>query len=116
MRQTVLGKETPKDSQGSLILETMLARKLAEASDFENYMFSLDIATQALDQGVSVVELPIYLKNHTGPSSVSVIKDGYKMVWDLFKMSKQRSRDLNPYRHKPLPPQFKASTTQSNSA
>lgn len=86
LRRGVLGRLTPKDSQGSLIIQTSLARELARKSQFDNYMCSLELATLQIKSGGRVHEVAVTLENNKGESSVSIRKDSVQMFKDLLKL------------------------------
>lgn len=90
LRAVFLGSNTPRDSQGSLIIKTSLAKELIKKSICENYTISLELATIYLKSGGTVEELPVALKNHKGESSVSLIHDGIKMTSDVIQLSRRK--------------------------
>ncbi|MBF0289076.1 MAG: glycosyltransferase [SAR324 cluster bacterium] len=90
LRVLLLGHQTPKDSQGSIIVRTDLARTLVEKSNFDNYLFKIELATLALQTGIKVCEIPIVFHAAKGePSSVSVFGDGFKMALGLFQLRRK---------------------------
>lgn len=96
LRAAVLGFDTPKDSQGSILVRTTLARSLLPALEFDNYLFSLELVTLAQRRGHPVVELPIEIRHHEGgASSVSLLRDGARMARDLINL-KRRLRGETP--------------------
>ena len=96
LRALVLGRETPKDSQGSILVRTQIARALLPDLAFDNYLFSLELVTLAQRRGHPVVELPIEISHHEGgASSVSLLRDGARMAIDLVQLSR-RLREGDP--------------------
>jgi hypothetical protein len=96
LRALVLGRETPKDSQGSILVRTELARALLPELAFDNYLCSLELVTLAQRRGHAVVELPIEISHHEGgASSVSLLRDGTRMAIDLVQLSR-RLREGEP--------------------
>jgi hypothetical protein len=96
LRALVLGRETPKDSQGSILVRTELARALLPELAYDNYLFSLELVTLAQRRGHVVVELPIEISHHEGgASSVSLLRDGRRMAIDLVRLSR-RLREGDP--------------------
>ncbi len=90
LRVLLLGHQTPKDSQGSIIVRTDLARTLVEKSSFDNYLFKIELATLALQEGIQVHEIPIVFHAVKGePSSISVFEDGLKMAFGLFQLRRK---------------------------
>lgn len=92
-RALMLGWDTPRDSQGSLIIETQLAKDLIRKSEYDNYFFSVELITLAQRTGVKVVELPVVLENHEGESSVSVLQDSVKLAKNLYDFSRRLKRE-----------------------
>jgi hypothetical protein len=96
LRALVLGRETPKDSQGTILVRTGIARSLLPELAFDNYLFSLELVTLAQRRGHRVVELPIEISHHEGgASSVSLLRDGTRMAIDLVQLSR-RLREGDP--------------------
>lgn len=89
VRKLILGRETPGDSQGSLILKTELAQGIAPSVRANDYFFSLELITRAQRRGIRVVELPVLLENHEGESSVSITRDGWQMFKRLWSLRKE---------------------------
>lgn len=90
LRALVLGRQTPGDSQGTILVRTALAKSLLPELAFDNYLFSLELVTLAQRRGHRVVELPIEISHHEGgASSVSLLRDGARMAIDLFDLSKR---------------------------
>lgn len=89
LRCLFLGTQTPKDSQGSLIVQTALAQDLAQQCEYNNYFFSLEIITLAQLKKIKVIELPVRLENNTGASSVSLWRDSVQLLKDLWKFSRR---------------------------
>lgn len=85
VRTLFLGRQTPRDSQGSLIVRTRLAKKLIQSSNCDSYFFPVEFITLAQRQGIEVIELPVVLENHDDNSSVSLLKDGFGMARDLVR-------------------------------
>jgi hypothetical protein len=83
MRQLVLGRNTPGDSQGTLIVESPLAKRLEPELVYDDYLFSLEFATMHLARGGKVIELPVVYEHIPHPSSVSVVRDGVRMGKEL---------------------------------
>ncbi|HEX3110105.1 MAG TPA: hypothetical protein VHU41_13510 [Thermoanaerobaculia bacterium] len=88
LRRTLLGRGTPHDSQGTILIETALAKRLLPDVRSDDYFFSLEIVTLAIAQGVQAIELPVTLEANSGPSSVSLVNDSVqlaKKTWLLRK-------------------------------
>lgn len=85
-RRVVLGRGTPRDSQGTLIGSTLLFGKLLSQVHSQDYFFSLELLSLAIASGLSIIELPVVLENHEQESSVAPIGDGSKMFLRLFDL------------------------------
>lgn len=84
IRRLLFGPNTPKDSQGTLIFPRTLCQQIARQTKFNSFSFLAEITTLAIAQGHEFVELPISLITHSqGDSSVSLLRDGPKMLTDL---------------------------------
>ena len=92
LRAFLLSPKTPKDSQGTILIETALAKELIKKSIYDNYFFSVELITLAQLEGVTPVELPVDLENHEGESSVSVVADGWSLAKNLVSFSKRVKR------------------------
>ncbi|MBX3201729.1 MAG: glycosyltransferase [Labilithrix sp.] len=92
LRRILLGWGTPGDSQGSLILRTSLAQRLAAELVYDHYLCSLELATLHLARGGSVVELPIVVDHNPHESSVSVVSDGWRMSRELLDLRRRTRR------------------------
>ena len=86
-RRLALGSATPKDSQGTIIVSTDLAKKLLKYECSDSYLFSLEFITYSnCCEGVSVVELPIELEEEPIGSSVKIIKHSIEMFKGIFAL------------------------------
>ncbi len=94
VRVLALGRDTPGDSQGSLIVRTETARHLLPDLVYDHYLCSLELASLHLKQGGSVLEIPVRVEN-VGKSSVSVVRDGYRMARDVLTL-RRRLRAFTP--------------------
>lgn len=93
LRRLLLGWNTPKDSQGSLIIRTTIAQSLLPDLTYDHYLSSLELATLHLKRGGEVVEVPIQVDDIPHASSVSVVKDGMRMAMELVDL-RRRVRKL----------------------
>ena len=95
LRVLLLGPTTPRDSQGSLIVETALAKRLVDRCRHDNYFFSVEMITLAQREGIKLEELPIVLEHHHGgASSVSLLRDGYEMSKNLYNLRRRLKSEL----------------------
>lgn len=92
LRMLVLGPKTPGDSQGTLIIRTALAKALGARVQSDHYLASLELATLQLEEGGSVVEVPITNEDEPHPSSVSVGRDGWRMFKELIELRRRVRR------------------------
>lgn len=93
LRVLALGRDTPKDSQGSLIIKTHIARDIINNSQHNNYFFSVELISLAQKAGHVAVELPVILINRNLESSVSLFKDSLQMGKDLIVFSRRLRRE-----------------------
>jgi hypothetical protein len=96
LRVALLGRQTPRDSQGTILIASALAKELVHHCICDDYFFSVELITLAQQRGVKVVELPVQLGRENGMSSVSVVRDGWKLVRQLVRFSR-RLKTGNPY-------------------
>jgi hypothetical protein len=89
LRVLVLGSQTPRDSQGTILVATQLARELIPRCRYNDYLFSLEFVSLAQRHGIDVVELPVRFRRSGGISSVSVIRDGWSMAIRLGELSRR---------------------------
>jgi hypothetical protein len=92
LRRLLLGWNTPGDSQGSLILRTSTAQSLLPDLVYDHYLSSLELATLHLKRGGKVVEVPTIVDDAPHPSSVSVLRDGWKMATELVDLRRRVKR------------------------
>lgn len=80
-RRLLLGPETPKDSQGTLIIEANLAKRLLQYGCSDSFLFSLQLVTYArVYAGAAAVELPVILHETNEFSSVRLAKHTIEML------------------------------------
>lgn len=91
-RMFILGLHTPGDSQGSLIIRTALAKKLATDVVSDHYLSSLELATLHLERRGRVVEVPVTIDDNPHESSVSVGRDGLRMLRELVELRRRVRR------------------------
>lgn len=80
LRRALLGRGTPRDSQGTLLLETALARALVNDVEANDYFFSLELVSLAIARGVQVIELPVTYSPGDTDSAVRMGRDGLEMA------------------------------------
>jgi hypothetical protein len=89
LRIALLGRQTPRDSQGTILIASTLAKALVRDCHCNDYFFSVELITLAQRRGVKVVELPVQLAQQNGKSSVSVVRDGWQLVRQLVRFSRR---------------------------
>ena len=89
LRRVLLGRNTPGDSQGTLILRTSVAKRLLEDLVYDHYLVSLELVTFHLERGGQVIEVPIVYVDDPHPSSVSVVRDGWRMAKELVELRRR---------------------------
>jgi hypothetical protein len=91
-RRLLLGRATPGDSQGTIIVRTAVARAIVTEVVEDGYLFSLELITQCLARGESIVELPVTLEPREGPSSVSLGLEAWRMGRGVWRLSRRIRR------------------------
>lgn len=86
LRRLLLGKNTPYDSQGSLIIKIELARQLVKQCECDDYLISLELACLQLRSNGKVTELPIKVGNVSSATSISIIRDGVRMMKGVWRI------------------------------
>ncbi len=89
LRRVLLGWGTPGDSQGSFIVRASVAKALLPDLVYDHYLCSLELATLHLERGGRVVEVPIVNEDNPHPSSVSVVRDGWRMTKELVELRRR---------------------------
>ncbi len=92
-RRAFLPFQTPRDSQGTVFLETALAQKIVHRCVFNNYLFSLEIISWCQKEGIDPIELPVRLENHKDKSSVSLWMDGLQMAKGVYTLAQRLKRE-----------------------
>lgn len=85
-RRLCFGAGTPRDSQGTILVRTELARELCAATRSRDFSFAVEFVYRAQRAGRRIREVPVTLRRAAEDSSVSFVGDGQKMfrrVWDL---------------------------------
>lgn len=93
LRALFLGFQTPRDSQGTILVQRELALQLLPFCHYDDYFFTVEFITLAQQQSVEVVELSVTLENHGESSSVSPLRDGWKMIRHLTEFSTRIKRE-----------------------
>jgi hypothetical protein len=89
VRRLLLGWGTPGDSQGSFIVRASVGKSLLPSLVYDHYLASLELATLHLRRGGRVVEVPIIVDHNPHQSSVSVARDGWRMVKELVELRRR---------------------------
>ena len=89
LRSLLLGRETPRDTQGTILIATDLARVLVPHCRYDDFFFPVEIITLAQRRGVRILELPVRVGRWSGASSVSVVRDGCRMAARLLEFSRR---------------------------
>jgi dolichyl-phosphate beta-glucosyltransferase len=93
VRRLLLGRRTPGDSQGSLIIRTSVAKRLLEDVVYDHYLVSLELATFHLQRGGTVVEVPVVFEEVPHGTSVSLFRDGLQMAKEVIAL-RRRARSV----------------------
>ena len=80
------------DSQcGFKAFKSDVAKKVFSLSEVDGFAFDMEIIMLAKKMGAKFTELPVHVVSHS-KSSVSVLKDGIKMLSDLVKIKRRISK------------------------
>jgi hypothetical protein len=85
-RRLILGSHIPKDTQGSCLVKTDLGQALLPRVRATGYIFPLELILRALEEKISIVEMPVTLEEEIYPSNVRLVRDGLRMLYDIFKL------------------------------
>ncbi len=87
-RRLLFGAGTPRDTQGTILIETELARQLLPRVTSDDFRFSLELVVQAIRAGVRPVEVPVkFVPNESDDvSSVSAVRDGWRMLRESWRL------------------------------
>ena len=72
VRRALLGRATPRDFQGTILVETALARRVVGGIEADDSFFPLELITLCTCEGVTPVELPVRCAPPVGASSVDL--------------------------------------------
>ena len=90
VRRAILGKSTPKDSQGTILIETALAKRVVDRVEADDYFFSLELVTLCIrEEGVNAVELPVRYVPTGDASSVNLVSDTIEMVRKTWRLRRR---------------------------
>jgi hypothetical protein len=80
LRLLLWGRMTIKDTQGTIIVKTSLAKELVKKINNRDFLFSTELIQRHICAGGRVIELPIVFKGSSRKSSVHLLKDPIKML------------------------------------
>lgn len=89
LRRALLGRSTPKDSQGTILIETSLAKKMVDRVEADDCFFSLELVTLCIRDGVNPVELPVRYVPDGGASPVSLVRDAVEMARKTWRLRRR---------------------------
>ena len=99
-RRVVLGMDV-RDSQGTLLVDGNLARRLLPLLTSSDYFVSTEIIAFAQAHGVEPIEVPIDYRDPRSDSKVRPLRDGWRMLRQLFAL-RRRLKSFTPiYEHPP---------------
>lgn len=91
IRRVLLGRLTPKDSQGTFLGQRDIFSQLLPLAKSNDYLFSLELATLYTRKfRRPVVELPVKLLNDGGTSSVGIFRDGIRLIRGILALRSQQ--------------------------
>jgi glycosyltransferase involved in cell wall biosynthesis len=94
VRQLALGVKAG-DTQGSLLVDGDLARRLRPALRCEDYLLSTELVACAVRCGILPTEVPVRYENPRRGSKVRPLRDSVRMLRGLLEL-RSRLRDLRP--------------------
>ncbi len=87
-RKLIVFWNTPKDTQGSIFMETELAKATSAQCYIDNYLYTMELVTRAQKKGHGVLEVPVQCDmGGGGASSVSVIRDSLASLKEMLIFS-----------------------------
>lgn len=89
VRRLLLGPGTPKDSQGTILMETELARRMARNVEADDYFFAIELMTLCARAGEAAVEVPVRYEHVPGASSVRVVRDSLEMIRKTWRLRRR---------------------------
>jgi dolichyl-phosphate beta-glucosyltransferase len=89
VRRILLGPSTPRDSQGTIIARTALAKTIGRDVRSDDYFFSLELLTLCIRAGETPVELPVRFEETGGKSSVRLVHDTIELVKKTWRLRRR---------------------------
>jgi dolichyl-phosphate beta-glucosyltransferase len=86
----ILLRSRVRDSQGTLCLAAPLAPVLLSQTQARDFFFSTELIYRAERRGTTVIEVPITLEPEVRKTSVHAVRDGLRMLGQIFKLLAQR--------------------------
>ena len=94
LRWAVIGP-SPKDPQGSLVVDLSLCRDLVPGTTGGGFIFGTELSALARLHGVTPVEVPVVLADERRSSTVRPLHDSWKMVRALLSLRRRLDRDAD---------------------
>lgn len=88
VRRILLGP-TPRDSQGTILVETELARRIVQGVEANDYFFALELLTLCAHSGAPAVEVPVRYEPVPGASSVRIVRDSIEMIRKTWRLRRR---------------------------
>jgi hypothetical protein len=89
VRRLLLGAGTPHDSQGTILVECGLARRIARDVEANDYFFAIELLTLCARAGAMPVEVPVRYEHVAGASSVRVVRDSLEMIRKTWRLRRR---------------------------
>lgn len=87
LRRIIVDKNTPKDTQGTIIIKTELAKKILQLNLSDGFAFSMEMITYAgCFKDIKITEVPIVYYYKSSPSSVSIPKHSFQLFLETIKL------------------------------
>lgn len=89
VRRVLLGPGTPKDSQGTILIESELAKRIALDVEADDYFFAIELLTLCARAGAVPVEVPVRYEHLAGASSVRIVHDALEMIRKTWRLRRR---------------------------
>ncbi len=89
-RFLVLDVRLPRDTQGTILLPTDIAKKLVLEVEADDFFFTTELLYRAACRGLSIRELPIRQLPQISSSSVRFWHDGFTLFYRTFRLRSKK--------------------------
>ena len=89
-RLLCLGRHTPRDSQGTVLVNTALAARISSLVQTDDFFFTPMFVARAHQNGCAICEVPVTYFARGDASSVGVVKDSLTMLMRVLLLGLER--------------------------